>query len=499
MNRQPTTEQWMPGSETIREWFGKADDIVVKELALGVRGQDERIASGEPGTEEQIVLIYCEGMTDHRQINELVLPAFSRSVACSWAGRMVSPELDLSMLQRPCSAEDMYNIVLRGRLVVLLPERDFACHINIAKVPNRTPEESNTEISIKGPRDAFIEDLGINVALVRKRLKTSLMRCEKMTIGVRSQTTVALLYIEDIANPSIVEEARKRLQQVNTDGLISSSQLEEDLADTPYSLFPLVDYSGRPEFTATCLLQGRIAVVVDGSPMALLAPANLTLLFKSPEDLHLPFYYVLVERLLRLSGLLLAVFLPGLWIAVTAYNLDQIPFQLVATIAASRLGLPLSGPVDIFIMLALFEIFREAGVRLPKAVGQTVAVVGGLIVGDAAIRAGITSPTTLVITAVTTVAMFTLINQSLIGSVTLCRIFVLLCSLVLGMFGFILSLLCIVVYLSSLTSLGVPYMAPLSPPSPKDIIQSIFTKPWALRKKRPSYLHVLDQNRKEEP
>jgi len=214
--------------------------------------------------------------------------------------------------------------------------------------------------------------------------------------------------------------------------------------------------------------------------------------------MHLPFYYVSVERILRIAGLIVALFFPGFWVAISAFNLDQIPFPLLATIVISRLGLPLSGPLDMFLMIGLFELFREAGMRLPKAVGQTVAVVGGLIVGDAAISAGITGPTTLVVSAMTAVSTFTLVNQSLSGSVTLIRFFVLTLSCLFGMLGFFLSLFLLVVYLSSLTSFGMPYLAPLSPIRFREVPFSLLSLPRKLYKKRPEMYKPRDPTRQED-
>lgn len=231
--------------------------------------------------------------------------------------------------------------------------------------------------------------------------------------------------------------------------------------------------------------------------MALIAPANLTMILKSPEDVHFPGYYVAIERTLRLIGLVVALFFPGFYIAVTAFNFDQIPFPLLATIASVRIGLPISGPMDFFLMLGLFELFREAGLRLPKAVGQTVAVVGGLIIGDAAIRAGITSPATLVAVAISTMSMFSLVNQSLAGSVTLLRIAILIMSSLLGMFGFIISVVALALYLSTLESFGVPYMTPISPPSLRDMFGTLKFNALKVAKRRPSFLKPIDDTRKE--
>lgn len=443
-------------------------------------------------------LIYCTGMIDDHLLNDFMYGQLRRLLTPTGDGPNDAAPIDSQHLERieePRAVARMIDAVFSGDLVLFFPRNRVLCRISMASPPQRKPSESSTEISIKGPRDGFTEDVTTNVALVRKRLKSTSLGIEYFELGRRTKTNVALLYMTDIANGEIVAEVRHRLNNIDVDGIISGQQLETGLADDSYSLFPLLEYMGRPDFAAESLLRGRFVLIVDGNPMAVIGPTNLTSLIKSPEDLHSPFYYTSLERILRMLGLLVAVLLPGFWVAVSAYNLDQIPFPLVATITVSRLGLPLSGPIDLFLMLGLFELFREAGMRLPKAVGQTVAVVGGLIVGDAAISAGLTGPTTLVISAVTAVSTFTLVNQSLSGGVTVIRFIVLILCSLFGMLGFFVSLYLLVVYLASLTSFGVPYMAPLSPITFKDVLKAIIIMPWHKQTQRPGIYKPKDGTR----
>jgi hypothetical protein len=471
----------------IRAYFAKSADVHIHLHTLG-----------DPPVLRKVLLIYCSGMADIKQINQYMLPALDRLLK--------DPELDvrseeivrrqLDLLFIPAQRfEEAVTLVYSGHLVLFFTAEQVMYSLDIANPPRRSPEESSTEVSIKGPRDAFTEELDSNVALVRKRLRTNSMCNERFVIGSRSNTNVSLLYLGDVVRPEIIEEARKRLQNLQLDSLIGSGQLEELLVDSKYPIFPMFDYIGRPDFIADSLVRGRFSILVDGSPMALIGPTNLTVTLKSPEDMYLPFYFVALERLLRMFGLLVSILLPGFWVAVSSFNMDQIPFPLLATIVSSKLGLPLSGAVDFYFMLALFELFREAGLRLPRAVGQTVAVVGGLIVGDAAIRAGITSPTTLVVSAITAVSSFTLVNQSLNGTVTVLRIFVLTFASLLGMYGFFISVFAIILYLSTQRSFGVPYLAPLSPPNYREWIPALLAKPLKLQKKRPDFLHTKDPNR----
>ncbi|TVY10144.1 spore germination protein [Paenibacillus cremeus] len=470
--------------QSFRDWFAMSADVQIRTYDFGT-----------PSYPIPLVLMYCEGMADLSVINELVLTQLQHMLD---SFDEIKPELlnkyrtlQLEQITTPDPLVTLQHRLYSGELIIFFEEHKWIFSLDISRPPERGPEESSTEVSIKGPRDGFTENLTTNIALIRKRLKTKSLCIEKFVIGERTQTSVGLIYISDIANPEIIVEAKSWLTAIKADALLTSAQLE--IPST--SLFPLFDSVGRPDYVVQSLLRGRFAVLVEGTPMAVIAPANLLLILKSPEDVHLPFFYVSIERLLRLLGLILALFLPGFWIAVSSYNLDQIPFPLLATISSSRLGLPFSGTVDFFLILALFEMFREAGLRLPKPVGQTVAVVGGLIIGDAAIRAGITGPITLVTTAISTISMFTLVNQSLAGTITLFRLLILIASSMFGMFGFMLAVVSLVLYLSTLESFGVSYLAPLSPPKFRNIAAAVLALPWKKLKRRPAFLHPTDPTR----
>ncbi|MFW5434797.1 spore germination protein [Paenibacillus apiarius] len=445
----------------------------------------------------KVTLIYCDGLADIKQLNQYVIPQLKALLedAHSLDSLLRNNPLALQPLDPAAGIQAAEAILFSGQLIIGFERDNLFYSVNIADPPNRSPEESNTEISIKGPKDGFTESLSTNVALIRKRMRTRSLKCESYSIGLRSQTKVSLLYIADIANPDMLNEVRQRLGQIDTDAVVSSSQLGEALGDSKYALFPLLDYIGRPDYVVQALVRGRFIIIVDGSPMVLLGPANLVLTLKSPEDIHFPYFFVTFQRILRIIGLFVSIFMPGFWIALIAFGLEQLPFPLLATVTTSRLGLPLSAPMEMILMLGLFEIFREAGIRLPKAVGQTIAVVGGLIVGDASIRAGLSSPTTLVVAAVTAVATFTLVNQTLSGTVSILRLLVLIGSSVLGMYGFFLMMLAILVYLSTLQSFGIPYLAPLSPPIFKDMLQSLFGVPVKWLKRRPAMLNTTDDTR----
>ncbi len=485
---EPVYSGWLPDvwtEETANQLFGSSADIKIQTCYYGAKQQFKTI------------LIYCIGLTDIKLINDSLLPQLNKLMLLHEKVDHTLETTPLLQLHSVQNGQDLLHQLFEGNMIVIFEEQQRLFSVDAAEIPQRTPEESNTEVSIKGPRDGFTEEISTNIALVRKRLKTPSLFHEQFRIGRRSQTKVSLLYLYDVARPEVIDEVRNRLSKIDIDGLLSSEQLEEGLSDDSRSLFPLFDYIGRPDHVCASLLRGRFVILVDGSPMAIIAPINLMALLKSPEDMHMPFYYVALERLFRLIGITISIFVPGFWIALTAYDMDQLPFQLLATVSNARIGIPLSTPMEAFLMLGLFEIFREAGVRLPKAVGETVTVVGGLIVGDAAIRAGLTSPTMLFVAAITAVSTFTLVNQSLSGTVTIFRLFILICSSIFGMYGFTIAFLTLITYISRLESFGLPYLSPMSPLSLRDLIPALLVKPRDKMNMRPEILQANDPTRKK--
>ncbi|GAA3399562.1 spore germination protein [Paenibacillus hodogayensis] len=453
---------------------------------------------GERDSSSGTMLIYSEGLCDSGEIVKTVLPALNRAYHENGLqhlqnGRSFS-SLPLIALSEngQANAKDLMDAVYQGDLVISFLETGMLYKLNICHRPERSPGESSTEISIKGPKDGFVEDATINIALIRKRIRSNTLCTETTILGRRTRTKIGLLYISDIISSDILKEVRKRLKKIDVDGIYSISQLEDALSDVKYSLFPLLDFTGRPDYAVASLLAGRFIIVIDGNPMVLIGPATFDLLLKSPEDMHFNFWYVSLTRLIRVISFWLAVLLPGFWVALSAFHQDQFPFRFMATISVARIGLPLSAQMEMFLLLMLLEIFREAGVRLPSSIGQTLTVVGGFIVGDAAIRAGLVSPAVVVVGSITAVSGATLVNQSLGTVVSVMRLAVFLVSCVVGMFGFILSLILLLFYMSKLRSFGIPYLAPISPPVFKDFLKANFRLPWSKMTSRPQTLHTSD-------
>ncbi|WP_052339238.1 spore germination protein [Gorillibacterium massiliense] len=489
MNSQK--KESLSSEQTLRDLFSASSDVHLQ--VFHYHNQE---------TSSDIMLIYSEGLCDSSQIVKTVLPELNQHFLKDSFGSLLSEQssyfLPLTRFEGGGTKQQIEEAVFEGNLVLVFLNENTLFKLNLSRRPERTPEESSTEISIKGPKDGFVESYVTNIALIRKRIRSTSLCCESFILGKRTRTKVGLLYFQDILNPSILKEVRARISKIDVDAIYSNNQLEEALADVKYPLFPLIDSSGRPDYAVSSLLAGRFVIVVDGNPMVLIGPTTFALILKSPEDVHFSFQYVSFARIIRILSFWLSILLPGFWVALTAFHQDQIPFRLMATIAVSRLGLPLSAQMEMFLLLLLLEIFREAGVRLPSSIGQTLTVIGGLVIGDAAIRAGLVSPSVVVVGAITAVMGVTLVNQTLSTTTSVIRFVFFMVSSFIGMYGLICCLLLLLIYMARLRSFGVPYLAPLSPPNMKDILPGYLRLPWSKMRTRPKSIHPVDPDHQGE-
>ncbi|MBM7652724.1 spore germination protein [Neobacillus cucumis] len=474
----------------LKEWFKNSSDIVI--ITKSYKGS---------GSFHSLTFLYCPNIVNTNMINETILPKITEVMEKEQRFTIERLNSFLGITELKVDGpikNEIEKKLFSGELVIFNEDSKDVYFISVSNPPKRSPEESSLETSVRGPRDGFVENISDNMALIRQRLKSSSLKSIEYTIGERSKTKILLLFIEDILNPSILEEVQKRLGSLKIDILNSSNQLEEMLYDRTYSIFPLMDYIGRPDFVVDSLNQGRFAILVEGSPSCLLGPTSVNQLSYSPEDSNTSFFYISFVRILRILALFTTIFLPGFFIALITFQTDQLPYTLLATISMSRVGLPLSSPMEEFIMLTLFELFKEAGLRLPKAVGQTVAVLGGLIIGDAAIRAGLTSPAMLVIISITVISGYTLVNQNIGGNIVILRYFVLFLSSIFGMYGFFISLFTIITLVFSLESFGQPYVPHFFHPNLPEILKAYLRFPYKQLKKRNQAYQPEDRSRQKE-
>ncbi|ARJ38841.1 spore germination protein [Sporosarcina sp. P21c] len=450
--------------------------------------------------ERPVVFITCNAMIDQQLLNEVIVQRVQlmmnhlKDVTTEEA---IVAQLHIPDLKRVEDINEAGTLVYTGNLLLYFEEFGLLFSSNIAKKPNRNPEETKLEAPVKGPRDNFIEDVSVNIALIRKRLPTSSLSVEKFELGKRTKTTVALLYFDDIASKETLNSIKNQIKKVDMDIVFSPDLLMESM-DIKGVLFPRTNYTGRPDNAIQSLARGRFLIFVDGAAYAVILPINLFLLVKTSDDNENIAIYSSLERILRIFGLSIGITLPALWLALTTFHQDQLPLLLLATVVKANTGLPLPTTLEMLLMLLMFELFREAGLRLPIALGGTIGVVGGLIIGDAAIRAGITSPAMIVVIAASTISTFTLVNQSLVGSVSILRIFFIILTSFFGLFGFLMALYFTVLYLASIRTFGVPYMNIATDLSWETIQKSLLRLYPKQYKKRPNMLSPKDKTRNKE-
>jgi len=373
---------------------------------------------------------------------------------------------------------------------------DVAFTADIKGWKGRGIDRPNTEMVIRGPQEGFNESLRTNTGLIRKILKDAALVVENIAVGKRSRTPCALMYIKDIANDSLVDEVRRRLNGVDIDYLIDSGELEQLIEDNSFLAVPQIMATERPDRVAAMLTEGKVAVIVQGSPFALVMPATHIDLFHSSEDSYIRFPYANLVRIIRVCAVAMSLLLPGLFVAITNYHHEMIPTDLLFAIEASRERVPFPSLVEILIMEFAFEFIREAGVRIPGPLGPTLGIIGGLILGQAAVAANIVSPILIIIVAVTGIGSFAIPNFSLGYAYRVLRFAYIFLGATAGFFGITAGLYLQGIWLAAAKSFGVPFLSPLGPVTKGAMSDQIFRAPIWKQEKRADYLNVK-KNRKQ--
>ncbi|GIO36713.1 spore germination protein [Paenibacillus antibioticophila] len=380
------------------------------------------------------------------------------------------------------------DAVLQSGVLLLIDGDERMLTFNISDYPTRSIEEAPNESVIRGPRESFIEDLEKNLTFLRRRIKSNQLKIEFKTLGRLTNTSIAIVYVEGICKPELVKEIKRRMAHIDTASIEGATSIEEIIEDNPYSPFPQLQYTERPDVVSGSLLEGRIAILVDGTPMALLAPVTLPMLLQSSEDYYQRYVAANWIRWIRFFFVVVSLLLPSLYIAVTTFHPEMIPSKLLITIAAARENVPFPALMEAFMMEIAFEALREASVRIPKSIGQAVSIIGALIIGTAAVEAGIVSAAMVIIVSLTGIASFIIPHFDLGLSFRLLRFPIMLLASLLGMYGIACGLILVFVHLVNLKSFGVPYLSPVTPLVTKDLNDTLVRAPWWKMDKRPLQL-----------
>jgi hypothetical protein len=355
-----------------------------------------------------------------------------------------------------------------------------------------------SEPTIRGPRDAFTESLSVNITLLRRRLVNPNFIVKKMAIGVRSEISVALIYFRGITNPNLVYQAEQRLKKLKVDILGSAGLIENLIDDHPFSPFPTLYATERPDKISAGMMDGKIAIMVDGTPYVILVPTTIGDYMQAGDDYYENWAVSSLLRITRYFAAFFTMVTPALYVAMTTFHPGLIPTPLTLTIAAARLGIPFPALLEALFMEIVLEVLQEAGVRMPKTIGPAVSIVGGLVLGQAAVQAGLISAPMVVVIAFTAIVSFAAGNYRISLPLRFFRVPLMFAASLLGMFGLVMGLVTIVVHLSMLESFGEPYLAPFTPKNSSrlsDLKDSIFVAPPVAMKTRPAYLEPGDSEK----
>lgn len=392
--------------------------------------------------------------------------------------------------------EDAAQGMLTGDAILFVDGYDKALKIADKGYPGAAIKEPDSEKSIRGSREGFTDSIKMNTALIRKRLRSTRVRVKELEQGVRSHTKVDMVYMQDLANPMVLEEIQKRLEAYEIDGVLDSGVIEQLAERKWYSPFPQFQTTQRPDRAALAVMEGRVVVLSDNSPVALILPTDFNSFIKTSDDYYNRFEEATFARILRYFAVFFSMALPGLYLAVTNFHTQILPTPLLLSFWEARIGVPFPAALEVILMELSFELLREAGVRLPGAMGNTIGIVGGLIIGQAAVDANIVSPIVVIVVAFTALCSFSIPNEEFAFSFRILKFFLIIMSAWLGFFGLLVGLLVILIHLSRLMNFGIPYLMPFvgaDLSGYEDERDSIWRAPFRRLTRRPIYANEKER------
>lgn len=481
----------------IEQGFARNGDVKIRQFNI----KD----SGLPAA-----VVYVEGLIHKQLVDEALIRPLMHSGMEEWGedssqGAEAQEErlrtylirnvLTVSNLQEAGYMEELEEEVLVGKQALLVEGMRQALLIEFVAEKSRNTEEPLSEGLLRGPRIGFVERLEENTGILRTYGKNPGMFIEKLQVGSRIKKELALVYMKDIARPELVNEVRRRVRSIQIDAVLESGYVEQFIEDDKLSPFQQVHNTERPDRMIGAILEGRVGILLDGTPFSLIVPATFDMLLQSPEDYYERWLPSSFLRILRFIAATMALFAPALYISFISYHPGLIPTKLVLSIIETRQGVPFPSIIEALIMEVSIEILREAGIRLPKPIGPAMGIVGGLIIGDAAVQAGIISPILVIVVAVTAISSFAIPTYSAGISLRMLRFAAMLSAAMLGLYGVVMFFLMLCIHICRLSSFGVPYSAPFVPYRSGDWKDFLIRAPLPLMKRRPLMMNPIDQDR----
>lgn len=444
------------------------------------------------GNETAAVAIYFKSLVNGQLLGPQVIEPLNRFFR---TGNNVNLDVKLAKslvtatdITEAMSAGHCVDLLMAGKTLLLIAKNDTALALSFPGFPRRPIEDAPSEKVLKGSREGFTDNLQDNLSMIRRWIKDPQLRVESKVVGARTRTELAIVYLQDVADTAIVREVHKRLNQISIDGIIDSGYISELITDNKYTYFPLLQETERPDKVAAAILEGRVAIMVDKSAFNILVPVTSTEFYQMREDFSFNYWVGSFLRIIRAIGTVVSVTLPGLYLAITTVNPELLPPILVQLIASSRVHAPFPLVIELAVAMLVFEIFREAILRIPGNISSILGIAGGVLLGEAALSISIVSPATIVVVVITVLASFTTADPAKEQAWRITRYFLFLGGAGFGVYGISLVGFIILTHLANLKSFGVSYLLPWSPPIPIDMVDAYIRLPWwASFRRTPTY------------
>lgn len=472
--------------EDVKQTLGDSNDVKIREFTIG--------------TEKPVnaALVFIDGLINNDIITECIMkPLLLYRVQTS--GNVIEGIkkhiICTGDVTEDCLESKLLAACLAGDTILLVDGCSRGLIISSKGWDKRSVTEPQTESVARGPREGFTENFRTNTSLLRRKIRNPALRMETFTIGEKTRTIVSVMYLKGVADQSLIEEIKRRLSSIKVDAILESGYIEQYIEDSPFSVFPSIGKSEKPDTIAAKILEGRAAIIVDGTPFVLTAPMLFTESFQTAEDYYVRTFYASVIRFLRFCCFLVAVLGPAFLIAITTFHQELLPAKLMFTIAAAREGTPFLTVIEAILLLFAFEILREAGLRLPRPMGQAVSIVGALVMGDAAVSAGLVGAPMVVTIAISAMAEF--VTPDYEEAITLLRFIFIILASIFGLYGMLLGVLVTLINLASMESFGVPYFSGVAPARKQNMGDLFIRVPLWKMTKRPSEFAHQDVTRQK--
>ena len=440
----------------------------------------------------QCILCYLDGGSDKIVLEQNILsPLLSAKEKVN--GDNLSSHIFFGEEIKPVEMSECPSRVAEGDVILFLDGEQKGHLISIRKFDKRAIAEPPTSNVLKGPREGFIEEIKTNITLLRRRLKTPDFVVKNLSVGRYSSTAIAVAYIDGIAVNNVVNEIVERLQKIDIDGIIDGSYVASFIQGRRYCFFNQVGSSEKPDVVASKLLEGRVAIIVDGSPLVLTLPFVLFEDLQDGYDYYSNDWASSLARLFRVLGGLLTVILPGAYVALQSHHYHLMPLKFLITLMSATNGIPFPPAIEMFFVLILFEILNQASIRMPRLMGISLSIVGAIVLGDTAVKAGLISSPAVLVTALSAIGIFCVPDQ--VGALSILRFIFLCCSAVMGLFGIVILLILLTAYLVSLSSYGAPYLAPYAPRISPDLKDGMLKSSTANMDERPFSIPTNNRTR----